>query len=81
VVADRYQGQGLGTVLLERLAAAGGCCQFYRFVPDVLVGNHRMLDVFRDAGFPEEVTLDDGVFRVTLSVKLCPRSQGLTNDG
>ena len=62
VVADRYQGRGLGTVLLERLAAAGRCCQLDRFVAEVLVGNRRMLEVFRDAGFPEEVTFEKAFY-------------------
>jgi RimJ/RimL family protein N-acetyltransferase len=75
VVADQYQGRGLGTVLLEMLAAAGRSCQLDRFFAEVLAGNHRMLEVFRHTGFPEDVTFDEGVMRVTLSIKLCPQYQ------
>jgi RimJ/RimL family protein N-acetyltransferase len=75
VVADEYQGRGLGTVLLERLAAAARSCGLDCFVADVLPENHRMLEVFRNAGFPEKVTYDGGLARVTFSIKLCEEFQ------
>jgi acetate---CoA ligase (ADP-forming) len=50
-VADGFQGKGLGTALLERLAAAAASRGFRRFVATTLSHNTRMLEVFRDSGF------------------------------
>jgi acyl-CoA synthetase (NDP forming)/RimJ/RimL family protein N-acetyltransferase len=54
VVADAHQGRGIGSVLLEHLAAAGRECGIRRFVAVVLAENSAMIRVFRDAGY--EVT-------------------------
>jgi acyl-CoA synthetase (NDP forming)/GNAT superfamily N-acetyltransferase len=51
LVADEHRGRGIGTLLLEHLAAETrdrGCRQLEA---RVLRSNHRMLDVFADAGF------------------------------
>ena len=50
-VADGFQGKGLGTALLERLAAAAVSRGFHRFEATTLAHNARMLEVFRDSGF------------------------------
>jgi acetate---CoA ligase (ADP-forming) len=50
-VADGFQGKGLGTALLERLAAAAASRGFRRFEATTLAHNARMLEVFRDSGF------------------------------
>ena len=49
-VADAFQGKGLGTALLERLAVASEQ-GFRRFVATTLADNAQMLEVFRDSGF------------------------------
>jgi acyl-CoA synthetase (NDP forming)/RimJ/RimL family protein N-acetyltransferase len=51
VVADAHQGRGIGSVLLEHLAAAGRECGLKRFVAVVLAENGAMIRVFRDAGY------------------------------
>ena len=53
VVADEHQGRGIGTVLLEHLAAAARERGITRFVAETLPDNRRMLEVFRAAGFDE----------------------------
>jgi acetyl coenzyme A synthetase (ADP forming)-like protein len=50
-VSDGFQGKGLGTALLERLAAAAASRGFRRFEATTLAHNARMLEVFRDSGF------------------------------
>ena len=50
VVADAWQGRGLGTVLFERLAARARQLGVRRFVADTLFLNRRMLAVFRATG-------------------------------
>jgi GNAT superfamily N-acetyltransferase len=58
-VADRLHGQGLGTILVERIAAVAEHHRIERFVAEVLPENRAMLDVFRD-GFDARVTLHGG---------------------
>lgn len=58
-VADEMHGLGLGTILVERLAAAAERQGIARFVADVLPENRAMLNVFRD-GFDARVVLREG---------------------
>jgi acetyl coenzyme A synthetase (ADP forming)-like protein len=50
-VADGFQGRGVGTRLLEQLAARAAAAGIEEFVAEVLHENSAMLGVFRDAGF------------------------------
>src|SRR6185369_17223597 len=50
-VADEFQGKGLGTALLERLAVTAACAGFHSFLATTQADNARMLEVFRDSGF------------------------------
>ena len=75
VVRDDHQGRGLGTVMLEHLASAAVARGIGRFVADALPENHRMINVFRTAGFDEHARLDSGVIRVTM--ELAPRPEYL----
>jgi acetate---CoA ligase (ADP-forming) len=50
-VGDGYQGRGIGTRLLEQLAARAAEAGIEEFVAEVLHENTAMLGVFRDAGF------------------------------
>ncbi|GAB2456256.1 bifunctional acetate--CoA ligase family protein/GNAT family N-acetyltransferase [Jatrophihabitans fulvus] len=51
VVADAHQGRGIGSVLLEHLAAAGREVGLRRFQAVVLAENTNMIRVFREAGY------------------------------
>ena len=55
VVADRWQGQGIATIMLGQLAAAAQEHDISVFSAEVLPRNHRMIDVFRHSGFPVEL--------------------------
>ena len=79
-VEDRYQGQGLGTLLLEYLTVAARQRGINSFVAEVLPQNSRMLRVFRDAGFAEEVALEAGVVRIGLSLEDTATQQALVDD-
>jgi acetyl coenzyme A synthetase (ADP forming)-like protein len=50
-VADEEQRRGIGTRLLEQLAARAGEAGIERFVADVMAENQAALRVFADAGF------------------------------
>ena len=52
VVADEYQHDGIGTLLLEHLAEAAWRNGITTFVAETLAENRDMLRVFFDSGFP-----------------------------
>jgi len=63
-VADSEQGRGIGTRLLERLAARAAAVGIERFVAEVLPENRSMLGVFERAGFELKRELSGGVVEV-----------------
>ncbi len=65
-VADHLHGRGLGTLLIERLAAVAEARGIASFVAEVLPDNGAMLDVFRD-GFDATLSLHDGTDTVEFS--------------
>jgi acetyl coenzyme A synthetase (ADP forming)-like protein len=69
VVSDEHQGRGIGTALLEHLAAAARERGITRFVAETLAENRHMLDVFRAAGFAEHTRVEDGVVHVELLIE------------
>ncbi len=73
-VADTLRGRGLGSVLLEHLASAAAERGVRRFVADVLPGNVRMINVFRDAGYDVRQAYDDGVVAVGFDIEATERS-------
>src|SRR5690554_2301840 len=73
-VADAEHGRGLGSVLLEHLAAAGRERGIARFTAEVLPANARMIRVFRDAGYEVRQELDDGVLHVDFHIEETGRS-------
>ena len=71
-VADSFQGRGVGSVLLEHLAAIGLELGVEEFVADVLPQNIKMLSVFTEAGYAVKRAFEDGV--VALSFPIEPTS-------
>jgi acyl-CoA synthetase (NDP forming)/GNAT superfamily N-acetyltransferase len=68
-VRDDYQGRGLGSVLLEHLAAAARERGIDRFVAEVLPGNRKMLGTFAAAGYKVAQELDEGVVRLAFDIE------------
>ncbi len=68
LVQDVHQGRGLGSVLLEHLAAAAKECGVQRFVAEVLPANRRMVGVFIDAGYSIRSSLEEGVVVLVLDL-------------
>ncbi len=52
LVSDAWQGRGISTILLAHLAAMAARHQISTFTAEVLPTNHRMVEVFRQSGFP-----------------------------
>ena len=68
VVADELQGQGIGTRLLERLAAVAAEVGIERFVAMVLPANAAMLGVFAGSGLELKRQLENGVFEIEFPI-------------
>jgi RimJ/RimL family protein N-acetyltransferase len=66
VVADGWQGRGVGTRLFHDLAARARRLGVRRFVAETLPHNRRMLAVFSHAGLPVSTTFANGVVNVSL---------------
>jgi acyl-CoA synthetase (NDP forming)/RimJ/RimL family protein N-acetyltransferase len=79
-VSDAHQGRGLGSVLLEHLAAAARERGVRRFVAEVLPQNGRMIAVFRDAGYEVVSRTEDGVVQVGFDIDPTDRSLAVVAD-
>ena len=74
-ISDAHHGRGLGSVLLEHLAAAAREHGLHRFVAEVLPQNRKMIAVFRDAGYEVSHRYEDGV--ITLGFQIDPTDKSL----
>jgi GNAT superfamily N-acetyltransferase len=79
VVADPWQGRGLGSILFQRLADRARAVGVRRFVAETLPTNHAMLAVFHHAGVPCRSSRADGVVRLVL--ELDPPDDGRSRPG
>lgn len=68
VVRDDHQGRGLGSILLEHLAAAARERGLSRFVAEVLGENGKMVRVFRDAGYRVSRAIEEGVLHLEFDI-------------
>jgi GNAT superfamily N-acetyltransferase len=68
VVADSYQGRGLGTILVKSLAALASCRGIEVLEVYVLADNVRMTDVLRECGIPVRSRADPGGQRFELEI-------------
>jgi acetyl coenzyme A synthetase (ADP forming)-like protein len=69
-IADAYQGNGLGTILLAHLAEAAQESGVSVFEAEVLPHNHRMVEVFRESGFAVRTRSDPDVLRVEFPTEM-----------
>jgi acetyl coenzyme A synthetase (ADP forming)-like protein len=67
-VEDAFQGKGLGTLLLERLALLAVRHGFVRFWAVTHADNWAMRDVFRESGFVAQENQDGSEMEIDLSV-------------
>ena len=68
VIADRYQGRGLGTILLKRLARVAALRAINVLEGYVLLDNVRMTDLLRHCGFPLRTRPDREGLRFELDI-------------
>lgn len=74
-ISDAHQGRGLGSILLEHLAAAGRERGIERFSAEVLPENRKMLTVFSEAGYEVQRKFEDGVVLLEFSIDPTERSR------
>ncbi len=74
LVDEKMHGHGLGSLLLEHLAAVCRDRGIRRFVAEVLTENRAMLGVFLDAGFEISRTTDAGTTSVELGIAASARA-------
>lgn len=68
VVDDAHQGLGLGRELLRRLVPIARRHGIRHFEAETLVGNQRMLRLFRSSGLGARTRFSDGVMHVTMNL-------------
>jgi RimJ/RimL family protein N-acetyltransferase len=68
VIVDRWQGHGIATALLHRLAAYARTKGFTTFVAVTMGNNARMIEVLRNSGFPWSAQYSEGTLEVYLDI-------------
>jgi len=76
-VADAWQGKGIGTLMLERLALIAAANGIRHFWAMTMFENQQMLNVFRDSGFECRSKSEQGVVEIDLS--LTPSGASVAN--
>ncbi|MGZ4195699.1 MAG: bifunctional acetate--CoA ligase family protein/GNAT family N-acetyltransferase [Solirubrobacteraceae bacterium] len=74
LVADAWQGKGISTILLAQLAGVAEQHGIDTFWAAVLPANHRMIDVFRNSGFPIELRSTPDAIEIELPTSLTERA-------
>ncbi|MEV0779578.1 GNAT family N-acetyltransferase [Streptomyces sp. NPDC050428] len=69
LVQDAHQGRGIASALLEHIAAVARERGIRRFAAEVLPANNKMIKVFRDAGFTQKRSFEDGAVRLVLDLE------------
>ncbi|MCY0904294.1 bifunctional GNAT family N-acetyltransferase/acetate--CoA ligase family protein [Arthrobacter sp. H14-L1] len=76
-IADRHQGRGLGSILLEHLAAAARENGIRKFTAEILPENRKMLAVFSEAGYEVHRHFDDGVISLAFDIDPTQKSRAV----
>jgi acetyl coenzyme A synthetase (ADP forming)-like protein len=69
LVRDDFQGKGIGTLMLERLALAAEQEGIKRLTATVLPDNARMLQVFRDSGYKIVREWEQGEVQISFEIE------------
>lgn len=68
LIEDDYQGKGIGTLLLERLAGLAAANGFVEFEAEVLPDNQQMINVFKSSGFEKHQVWSSDTVHIELPV-------------
>lgn len=69
LVQDAHQGRGVASALLEHIGAVARERGIRRFAAEVLPANNKMIKVFRDAGYTQQRSFEDGSVHLTLDLE------------
>jgi GNAT superfamily N-acetyltransferase len=72
LVSDTWPGRGISTILLAHLAAVAEAHGISAFTAQVLPMNHRMIEVFRESGFPVEMRSTPDAIEIEFPTSLSP---------
>ena len=70
LVADDWHGRGISTILLAHLAGIAHEHGISAFTAEVLPANHRMIEVFRESGFPVDMYSTPDAIAIELPTSL-----------
>lgn len=76
-VSDSNQGRGVGSILLEHLAAAAREKGIDKFSAEVLPENRKMIQVFSEAGYEVHRHFDDGVISLHFEIDPTDKSRAV----
>jgi len=80
LVADAWQGRGISTILLAHLAGLAEQHGISTFTAQVLPANHRMIEVFRESGFPVDMRSTPDAIEIELRLNGELMQSGSTAD-
>ncbi|MCX5611757.1 MULTISPECIES: bifunctional GNAT family N-acetyltransferase/acetate--CoA ligase family protein [unclassified Streptomyces] len=69
LVQDAHQGRGVASALLEHIGAVARERGIRRFAAEVLPANTKMIKVFRDVGYEQKRSFEDGSVHLTLDLE------------
>jgi acetate---CoA ligase (ADP-forming) len=72
LVADAFQGHGISTTLLAHLAEVAELNGISTFTAEVMPSNHRMIEMFRESGFPVDVRSSADSIELELPTSVTP---------
>ena len=73
-ISDELKGQGVGTIMLAHLAEVASEHDISMFEAEVQLGNRRMIEVFRESGFPVETSSVPGAIHIELPTSFSPEA-------
>ena len=76
LVADAWHGHGIATILLAHLAAIAELHGITTFTAEVLPHNHKMIEVFRESGFPVDMRSTPDAIAIELPTSLSEQARG-----
>ena len=69
VVADEYQGRGIGKILLRRLVSYARAKGIDYLRGNMQIGNNRMLELVKRSGLPHQTRFVDGIWEVNIDIR------------
>ncbi len=74
LVTDYYQGHGIASTLLAHLAQLAAEQGITTFTAEVMPSNHRMIETFRESGFPVEIRSSAQSIEIELPTSVTPEA-------